>query len=130
MLRHSYARVVPVMSVRRGNSSESRPATVVATAAIKPLRLVASGGAVEEPSSVAASDALSPAELEAFIAGTSDLVLVLDGNGTHRRILASSADMLVCPPEQMLGKQLQDIMPVETASRLLATVREALRTGE
>jgi diguanylate cyclase (GGDEF)-like protein/PAS domain S-box-containing protein len=130
MLRHSYARVVPVMSVRRVNSSESRPATVVATAAIKPLRLVASGGAVEEPSSVAASDALSPAELEAFIAGTSDLVLVLDGNGTHRRILASSADMLVCPPEQMLGKQLQDIMPVETASRLLATVREALRTGE
>lgn len=75
-------------------------------------------------------DELTPAELDAFISGTSDVVLVMDADGVHRRVLASSAGLLVCSPEEMQGKRLEELMPAETAARLLETVREALRTGE
>lgn len=73
---------------------------------------------------------LSPAELQAFVAATSDVVLVLDRDGRYLRVGSSARNKLLAEPETLLGRRLDDVMPPLTARRFLDVVQSALDSGE
>jgi len=61
-----------------------------------------------------------------------DLAFLIDADGTYRDYHTGPAmrDCLVTSPDELLNQTLHDIMPRDTADELLATVRQALDTGD
>jgi len=73
---------------------------------------------------------LSAAELQALVAATSDVVLVLDREGRYLRVGSSARNKLLGPPEALIGRRMEEVMPPLTARRFLDVVERALDTGE
>lgn len=95
-----------------------------------PLRLITGTETDGHVASIAGNVVLSPAELEAFITGTSDVVLVLDAEGRCQRIVTARSSALICPPETLLGRHLTDVLSPDAASCALTVLGRALATGE
>jgi PAS domain S-box-containing protein len=74
--------------------------------------------------------AKSEAELRALFAAMRDVVLVIDRNGTYRRIAPTSPELLYRPAEELLGKRLHEVFPREQADRFLDAIHEALKTKQ
>ena len=74
--------------------------------------------------------AASEAELRALFASMNDVVLVIDRNGTYRKIAPINPNLLYKPPEELLGKTLQDIFPVEQAETFLGSIRQVVETQQ
>ena len=74
--------------------------------------------------------AASEAELRALFASMQDVVLVIDRDGVYRKIAPTNPALLIKPPEELLGKNLRDVFPVEQAETFLGTVRQVLETRE
>ena len=74
--------------------------------------------------------AASEAELRALFAAMRDVVLVIDRDGVYRKIAPTSPDLLVRPPEDLLGKRLGEIFPAPLAERFLGAIRQALDTQQ
>ena len=70
--------------------------------------------------------AASEAELRALFASMTDLVLVVDRNGVYRKIAPTNPELLYKPPEELLGKTLQDVFPAEEAESFLGTIRNVV----
>lgn len=72
----------------------------------------------------------SEAELRALFAAINDAVLVIDCNGVYRKIAPTNSNLLYKPPEELLGKTLWDIFPVEQAEAFIKTIRQVVETQQ
>jgi len=67
------------------------------------------------------------ARLRAIARVMPDAILVFDGEGRHREVLTQDTSRLMAPPDQLLGKRLDEVMPSELAETMLLTIREVLQ---
>jgi PAS domain S-box-containing protein len=59
-----------------------------------------------------------------------DVVLVIDRNGIYRKIAPTNPHLLYKPPEELLGKSLQDVFPPEQAKTFINTVRQVVENQQ
>ncbi|MEW6403466.1 MAG: PAS domain S-box protein [Chloroflexota bacterium] len=71
----------------------------------------------------------SEADLRALFAAMEDVVLVVDKDGRYVRIAPTNPALLVRPPQELLGRLMEDVLEPETATRFKAAVTETLATG-
>jgi PAS domain S-box-containing protein len=74
--------------------------------------------------------AASEAELRALFAAMNDVVLVIDRDGVYREIAPTNPGLLYRPPEELLGKTLQDVFSAEQADTFVNTVRQVVETQQ
>ena len=72
----------------------------------------------------------SESELRALFASMDDVVLVIDRQGVYQKIAPTNPGLLVEPPNDLLGKNVQDVFPPEEAETLLSTVQKVLDTQQ
>jgi diguanylate cyclase (GGDEF)-like protein/PAS domain S-box-containing protein len=72
----------------------------------------------------------SEAELRALFASMHDVVMVIDCNGIYRKIAPTNPELLVRPPQDLLGKTLRDVFPSEQAETLLKVLQEVVDTKQ
>ena len=68
----------------------------------------------------------SEAQLRGLFSAMSDVVIVYDKNGKYVSIAPTHPDLLVKPPEELIGKTLVDVFPKSEADRLLGSIRTVL----
>jgi PAS domain S-box-containing protein len=59
-----------------------------------------------------------------------DIVLVYDRDGRYVRIAPTNPALLIKPPEELLGKLIHEVFPMETADRFLSAIKQTLDSGE
>ncbi len=74
--------------------------------------------------------ARSEAELRALFAAMTDVIIVYDKEGRYVRIAPTNPSRLFRPPEAMLGKKVDEVLPSEVATAILAGIQQALQSGE
>ena len=72
----------------------------------------------------------SEAELRALFASMNDVIIVYDKEGYYVRIAPTNPSLLVRPPEEMVGKNIKEILPTELVGQFMAAIQEALKTNE
>jgi PAS domain S-box-containing protein len=72
----------------------------------------------------------SQAELSALFAAMTDVIIVYDQDGRYLRIAPTNPSRLFKPPQDMLGKTIDEVLPANIAQLLMNAIRNALRTGE
>ncbi|WP_298368233.1 PAS domain S-box protein [Azospirillum sp.] len=72
----------------------------------------------------------STARLTALVHALPDLVFILDDEGRYREIFANSHDLLVLPPERMIGRRAEEVLPDWRGRQLMASLRQTLATGQ
>jgi diguanylate cyclase (GGDEF)-like protein/PAS domain S-box-containing protein len=72
----------------------------------------------------------SETEMRALFAAMQDVVLVIDRDGVYRKIAPTNLDLLVMPPQELLGKNLRDIFPAEQADSFLSAIHQVLETQQ
>jgi PAS domain S-box-containing protein len=60
---------------------------------------------------------------------TPDPMILVDRNGTYLDVHASDTSGLVLPPDQLIGRNVRDVLPAELAGRVLASIERALTHG-
>ncbi len=70
----------------------------------------------------------SERDLRTMLGAMQDVVLVLDRDGTYRRIVPTAPDLLYRPTDDVIGRRVYDVLPADTAPVVLAAVRDALDT--
>jgi len=73
--------------------------------------------------------AASEAELRALLASMQDVVLVIDHAGVYRKIAPTNPELLVRPPQELLGRSLHEIFSVEQADVFGRLIHQVLETG-
>lgn len=71
----------------------------------------------------------SRSELLGLFAAIQDVIIVFDRNGRYLRVAPSSVPLLYRPSEQILGKTIHEILPLEIADLFLSHIQQALRGG-
>jgi len=84
---------------------------------------------VAERQRVEAALRSSEAELRALVGAMSDVILVLDRGGRYIKVAPSATDRLYLPPEELVGRRLDEVMPAEDAATYLAHIHRALDAG-
>ena len=74
--------------------------------------------------------AVSEAELRALFASMHDVVLVIDRLGVYLKIAPTNPELLVKPPEELLGKTLRDVFPSEQAETFINVMFQVLDTKQ
>ncbi|MEX0833061.1 MAG: PAS domain-containing protein [Actinomycetota bacterium] len=69
------------------------------------------------------------AELSALVSAMSDVILILDKDGRYMKIPSTNPSLLYRPADDLIGKTLHEIFPVEQADYFLAQIRAALEGG-
>ena len=79
-----------------------------------------------------AEDALrqSEAELRALFASMHDAVLVIDRAGVYRKIAPTSPELLITPPQELLGKNVRNFFPFEQAEAFIRVMQQVLDTKQ
>jgi PAS domain S-box-containing protein len=72
----------------------------------------------------------SEAELRALFASMHDVVLVIDCLGVYLKIAPTNPELLVKPPQELLGKTLRDVFPPEQAETFLRVMQQVLDTKQ
>jgi PAS domain S-box-containing protein len=72
----------------------------------------------------------SEAELRALVEAFSDVILVLDREGTYCKVAPSAPERLFRPARELVGRRLHDVFPAERADEFLALVHRALDTRQ
>ncbi len=72
----------------------------------------------------------SEADLRTLFASMQDVVLVVDKDTRYLRIAPTNPGRLVRPPEELLGKTMQEVMPKETYENFQRAVDQALASDE
>jgi PAS domain S-box-containing protein len=67
---------------------------------------------------------------EAMLHAMPDVVFRLSGSGEYLAFHASSTHKLYMPPDQIVGRLLEEALPGELAQRVRVAMRQALDTGE
>ncbi|MFZ5910893.1 MAG: PAS domain S-box protein, partial [Chloroflexota bacterium] len=81
---------------------------------------------------VQAEEALQESEARnrAILESLPDLVFVLDHEGTYLDYHAANPDALYVPPEQFLGRKVQEVLPQELAATFLGLIEQVVATGK
>lgn len=69
------------------------------------------------------------ADLSAVLAGTTDVILVLDANGRYLKVAPDNNTLLYQPPTELIGRTLNQIFPPQQADFFYEQVRKALDMG-
>ena len=72
----------------------------------------------------------SEAELRALFAALPDVVLVLDKDGCYLNIAPTDPSLLYRPPQELLGKTLEEVFPKTEATEFLRQIRTALEKSQ
>ena len=72
----------------------------------------------------------SETNLRALFSAMEDVVLVVDRDGRYDQIAPTNPSLLVRPPEELLGKLMHEVLPVEVADFFVANIRKALEGAE
>jgi two-component system, cell cycle sensor histidine kinase PleC len=72
----------------------------------------------------------STARLTALVHALPDLVFILDDEGRYREIFANNNDLLILPPEQMIGRKAEEVLPDWRGRQLMESLRQTLATGQ
>jgi PAS domain S-box-containing protein len=72
----------------------------------------------------------SEAELRALFASMNDVIIVYDKEGRYVRIAPTNPSLLVRPPDEMVGKYLQEILPSELQQPFMNAIHAALNSDE
>ena len=87
-----------------------------------------------DAATAAAGFALSNEHVEsrnrALMDVTPDPMILVDRNGTYLDVHADDVSGLVLPPEQLIGRNVRDLLPPELTRRVLASIERALAHGE
>ena len=88
------------------------------------------GAVVEWVVTLASTGAPVGNRSQRFAAAFPDVVFVLDRDGRYVDLVATGDNnLLFDDPDQLLGRHVQDLLPTETADRILKAIEEALATG-
>lgn len=68
----------------------------------------------------------SDAELRGVFSAMRDIVLVFSRDGQYLKVPATNADQLYRPAEEMLGKNVRDVLPAAKADAVRAVIQRAL----
>ncbi|MBI5295206.1 MAG: GAF domain-containing protein [Chloroflexi bacterium] len=74
--------------------------------------------------------AKSEADLRTLFSAMDDVVLVFNRDGRYMRIAPTNPSLLVRTPDELLGRLMHDVLPVESADRFVAAIQKTLDTGE
>jgi PAS domain S-box-containing protein len=72
--------------------------------------------------------AASEAQLRALFASMQDVVFVLDRSGVYCQIAPTQPGLLYAPPEELLGKSLQEVLPQEQAEEFRRVIQQVLES--
>jgi diguanylate cyclase (GGDEF)-like protein/PAS domain S-box-containing protein len=72
----------------------------------------------------------SEAELRALFAAMDDVILEMDAQGRYLKIAPTNPSLLYRPPEELIGRTLHDVLPAETAEKLLRCIRHSVESRE
>jgi len=72
----------------------------------------------------------SEGELRALFAAMNDVIIVYDREGRYVRIAPTNPSRLFQPPDDMLGKKVEDVLPEHTAQIIIKAIHESLTTGQ
>jgi PAS domain S-box-containing protein len=68
----------------------------------------------------------SERELRALFAAMRDVVVVLDRGGRYVRVVPTGRELLLRPPEDLVGRTLHEVMPADDADRFAAVIDRVL----
>lgn len=71
----------------------------------------------------------SESELRALFASMNDAIIVYDRNGTYVRIAPTNPSLLVRPPDDMVGKNMREILPPDLHKQFMDVIHEALQSN-
>lgn len=74
--------------------------------------------------------AKSEADLRALFSSMQDVVLVVDRDTRYVRIAPTNPSRLFRPPEELLGKRMDEILPPETHEPFRTAIRQALESND
>ncbi|MEP0804042.1 MAG: GAF domain-containing protein [Chloroflexota bacterium] len=72
----------------------------------------------------------SEAELRALFAAMNDVIIVYDKDGTYVRIAPTNPSLLVRPPDEMVGKNIRDVLPPDLCEPVMKAILDALNSDE
>src|SRR6266540_5928874 len=72
----------------------------------------------------------SESELRALFASMNDAIIVYDKDGRYVRIAPTNPSLLIRPPDEMVGRYIKEILPLELHSQFMETIHEALSSNE
>ena len=72
----------------------------------------------------------SEAKNKAILKALPDLMFIMDRDGTYLDCYAKNPRDLLVPPEQLLGKNMREILPPEVSDAVAEKLQEAASTGE
>ena len=70
----------------------------------------------------------SEAELQALFASMKDIVIVYNQEGRYLNIATTDSQLLIKPPEDLLGKTIHEVLPKEEADRWVRHIQTVLET--
>jgi len=74
--------------------------------------------------------AASDAELRALFASMLDVVLVIDRQGKYLKIAPTNPNLLAKPPEELLGKMLEDVFEPKQAANFTQVIQQVLESNQ
>ena len=72
----------------------------------------------------------SESELRALFASMNDVIIVYDREGFYVRIAPTNPSLLVRPPDEMVGRNIKEILPSALHNPFMETIHEALRSNK
>lgn len=72
----------------------------------------------------------SESELRALFASMNDAIIVYDRQGTYVRIAPTNPSLLVRPPDEMVGRNLKEIVPPDLHKQFMDVIHEALQSNQ
>jgi PAS domain S-box-containing protein len=72
----------------------------------------------------------SEERFRAVLEAVPDLMIVVDAEGRYREVFTADSDLLYAPADQMLNKNIHDVLPQEYAQQIQEIIDRVLATGE
>ena len=72
----------------------------------------------------------SESELRALFASMNDVIIVYDKDGRYVRIAPTNPSLLIRPPDEMVGKYINEILPPDLHHQFMEAIHQALSSNE
>ena len=114
--------LISVQSVQKANLYDAHDRDILATIASQAAIAIENARLFQDTQK-------SESELRALFASMNDVIIVYDRDGRYDRIAPTNPSLLVRPPDEMVGKYIQDILPHELHDLFMDTIHEALSSN-